>query len=489
VLFTAEAPVLSVRTAGPPTIAVGKAATYAIEIANSGAADADDVTVLIDLPPWAEVSSTDATSGAARFEPMAEATGRIKWTLYQLGGGKREQLTLKITPRQSRPIDLAVNWTYVPKPRSAQIEVQEPKLALVLAGPQDVHYGETKTYTITLTNPGTGPAENVTLELLPVTSGQDSGGTSQIGTIEAGGRRTIEIELTARQAGDLELRAQASGDGGLQCEAAQAIHVRRGALEITAAGPPIKYAGTTAVYQVRVLNAGDAGVSSVMAAAVLPRGAAFVSASEGGALQQAQGRVQWQLGPMRPGAARVLELRCTLAEAGNSRIDFLATGSDDLNVAAQCVTRVEALADLKLQINDPPGPVAAGEAVVYEVTLMNRGTKAAERVQIHAMFSEGIEPLAIEGAAGTLHVGQVALEPLERIAAGQQVTVKISARAQAAGNHTFGVQVMCADPQTQLAAQETTQFYDNGGTPSAGPSPSESAPLEARLPPPRYGSP
>ena len=140
---------------------------------------------------------------------------------------------------------------------------------------------------------------------------------------------------------------------------------------------------------------------------------------------------------------------------------------------------MEALADLKLLINDPQGPVPAGEPTVYEVRVVNRGTKAAERVQVATFFSEGIEPIEVEGGAADIGVGQVVFQPIARIGAGQQLVFKITARAEHEGNHTFRTEVRCASPETKLAAQETTRFYGI----AAGRENENAVSTEATLPP------
>ena len=459
VLIQAEAPALAVTMAGPAKIGVGKSSKYEISIINNSTVDAEDVILNLDLPGWAEVTANEATLGSARHETVIGDHGRIRWNLFRLEANSTEKLTLTLVARESRSFEMAVNWTHAPKAQITRIEVQEPKLEMVLQGPRDVLYGETKTYTITVSNPGNGPAENVVLNLLPVTPGQDKAGVSNLGTIEAGGRREIEIDLTARQAGALELRAHAFADGGLRTEASEQIHVRRGELEAVVGGPEIKYAGTVASYQVRVANTGDAMAENVMAEAIMPRNANFVSATDGGAVDEGTGRVQWQIGGLRPGATRVFELRCVLAESGSNRLEIITMADDDLTSAAHFNTRVEALADLKLLINDPQGPLPAGEPMVYEVRLINRGTNAADGVQIASFFSEGIEPISIEGGRADIGIGQVVFHPIPRVAAGQELVFRITAKAETGGNHTFRTEVVCTSPETKLAAQETTRFY------------------------------
>ncbi len=304
-----------------------------------------------------------------------------------------------------------------------------------------------------------------------------------MGLIEAGGRKEIEFDLTARQAGELELRATAFADSGLRSEATQRVHVRRAALEVVAAGPQVKYAGTVAVYQFQVTNTGDAMADNIVAEAILPRGTAFVSATEAGIWQAQQSRVRWAVGSLRAGGSRVLEVRCAMSESGANRVELVAAADGDLTASANWVTQVESLADLKLLINDPQGPLPTGEPTVYEVRLVNRGTKAAQGVQIAAFFSDGLEPASVDGGAAEIGVGQVIFQPIQRIVAGQELVFKITAKASQAGDHTFRADVVCETPQTKLAAQETTRFYQNA---VAQPVAERNTPTEAKLPPLRF---
>ena len=110
-------------------------------------------------------------------------------------------------------------------------------------------------------------------------------------------------------------------------------------------------------------------------------------------------------------------------------------------------------------INDPQGPLPAGEPMVYEVRLINRGTNAAEGVQNASFFSEGIEPISIEGGLAEIGIGQVVFHPVARDDAGQELVYRITAKEEQGRNHTFRTEVVCTSPETKLAAQETTRFY------------------------------
>ena len=459
VLITNESPVLSVTTRGPRTIVVGKESIFEFDLTNSGKIDAKDVTVKMNVPHWVEVVQQDASLGSTRIEPDEQGDSALSWSVARLNGGTSEKLKLRIIPRGSRPLDLGVSWTFMPAQTTAQIQVQEPKLEMSVIGPQDVLFGETKIYTITVSNPGTGDAENVILNLMPLVPSEKTAGVRNIGTIKSGTRRTIEVELTARQTGRLQVRAETSADGGLRAQGAQDVLVRRAVLEVAVAGPPMKYAGTRARFAIRVTNSGDATARDVVAIATLPAGAQNVSSSAGGSLEANHGQVQWQVGSVRPGATRVLELECVLVSPGNNRLDMRAVAQGDISALGSTVTSVESLADLKMTVDDPQGAVAVGDDVAYEIRIQNRGTKAATDIQLFGFFSEGIEPAAVRGWRGTVTEGEVIIERIPRLGAGQEMVIKITAQAHRAGDHVFRAELECVDPETKLAVEEWTRFF------------------------------
>jgi hypothetical protein len=155
-------------------------------------------------------------------------------------------------------------------------------------------------------------------------------------------------------------------------------------------------------------------------------------------------------------------------------VQLLAAGLNRLIVQANAVaagaaatqqveTEVEAVSDLKLVINDPSGPLPTTEQAVYEVQVTNRGSQSAEQVKIVVQFSEGIEPIAFEGCDARIVPGQVLCKPLTALGAGEQITLRIKAKSQAAGTHQFRVEVTAADADTRLVSEGTTRFFSESG--------------------------
>lgn len=458
-LLSRRAPSLSFETTGPKVIKVGQRSTYRVSMLNLGSDDAQNVVVTVKLPAWAEVSADRASVGGSKTEIDESQGSIIRWKIAHLAANGKEDLFLDITPRDSRPFDLGVGWTFAPGHSLTQIEVQEAKLEMSISGAKETLYGETSIYTISLSNPGTGDADNVVLSLLPIASRDSDAGRREIGTLKAGERRNIELELTAHQAGRLHVKALAHADGGLRTESEHNVTVRRPNLEIVVLGPPRSYAGTPSTYRIRVTNTGDASASDAFAIANIPADSKYVSSNEGGNFDNRTGRIEWQLGRMESGSSRVLEFECELLSAGENRFDIQAQSSQNISVTKSVVTEVQALADLKLYVNDPKGAVGVGEASEYEVKIVNRGTKTAHDIQIVGYFSDGIEPVSVRGWRGEVTTGQVSFEPVEALTAGQELVFRIRAKATQAGNHVFRAEVTCASPETRLAAEEWTRYF------------------------------
>ena len=463
VLLSNRSPVLVVKTHGQPTIRVGRVAHYYVTAANLGDLAAEDVLVSVKVPNWAELTGNHASSGMVRIEPSSTGDNVLKWSIRDLKAQNKQRLKIDLIPRASRPIELGVTWNFKSVSALAQIEVQEAKLQLSVSGPADIRYGETKLYTITASNPGTGDAENVVLTLLPIHERTGTAGTREIGTIKAGARRTIEVELTARQAGELAVKASVTGDGGLQADAKQDVLVRRPNLIVEAVGPAKKYAGTPARYRIKVTNNGDATAQNVVVVAALPMASEYVKSSNAGSYDKERGRVRWTVGSLRPGAFQIVEATAVLTGSGSNRLDVRSAGAEQLTASGSVVTEVEALADLRMTVMDPAGVVPLGEEMIYEVHVVNRGTKAANNVNIVGYFSEGIEPVAVQGWRADVEVGQVILETIPRINPGQEMVVKVLAQASRPGNHVFRTELDSKDPQTKLAVEEWTVFHREDG--------------------------
>ncbi len=445
-------PALRVDAVGPGSISVGKAADYEVSVVNLGSLPAEGVLVAVDFPASVAISVAQATNGEVE-QTDGQKVARVIWTVANIDAGGEQRLALKLTPQANQAFNLNVEWTFVPLASTAEIEVTQPKIDLAIDGPTEVLFGQEATFKFVVTNSGTGDAENVTVEL-PEGLGA---APKNLGTIAAGQSRSFEIDITAVDAGEVTLGARAVADGDLVSDGSLKFVVRRGRLEVGAAGPDFKYAGTVATYDLVIKNSGDAAAMDVIAAAALPTGAEYVDGIPGG--EEVEGGIRWDIGQLNPGEQREYAIRCILNTAGETQFEAGARGAGNLAAANRVATKVEAVADLTLVVDDPKGPKPVGEEVTYTLRIKNRGSKSATEVNLLSQFSDGIEPSKVVGGMAELVPGQVIFKPIPQIKPGEEVIVEIKAVASAEGNHVFRTELTCDTPETRRLFEGTTRFF------------------------------
>lgn len=462
VLTTTEQPVIVSHVEGPRSILVGREASYRVILENTSDFAAQNLSASIQVPEWADLVDVVSTSGeVARGEGDSD-TGELEWRLPDLAAHTSQTLRLRLIPRSGREFQLGVQWSQESSTAGARVQVKEPKLEMSIHGPQEVLFGAPQRYRLTLYNPGTGSAERVAVSLIPPGKDSTSAATHAIGTLGPEEVKEIEMELTAREAGELILQASASAAGGLQADAIKRVLCRKPVLEVDWRGPDHQFAGTETAYYFRVQNPGTAATDPVEVKVHLPEGIRFLSASDSYSVDAVTGVVTWRLSSLTPGEVQYMQVRCQLDRPGVKEFDVTARTVDgDLHDTKSIRTEVVALADLKLEVNDPQGARPVGETVVYEIRVANRGTTDARGVSIIGLFSEGIEPVSVEGAQNSVRDGRVTFHPVKSLPAGGEVLLRIRAVASEVGTHVFRAEVSCEDLDIKLASEETTRFFQD----------------------------
>ena len=454
--LSSQGPMLTVETEGPRAISMGKEANYRVRLVNQGSAVADRVIVTVAVPASVKVVAAQARSGAVNDAGEDETSRQIMWEMENVAARSQHELALSLQPTENKPIELVVDWVFKAPSIRANIEVQQPQLAMAVEGPTEMRFGETAAFRIRVSNPGNGPAENVSLS---VSATGAAAQPNSIGTLAAGESRALDIELTANQAGDMTIAATAQGDGSLQAEASHAVAVRRAELAVNVSAPELVYAGTTATYEIRVANTGDAVAEAVVLEVQLPAGCQNVVGVDQKPLTTETPK--WKLGDMPPGTDRVYTVQCDLISGGQAAMSAQIQAKDKSSATDKVVTTVEAIADLKLIVNDPQGPLPVGKEVVYEIVITNRGTREASNIDLVTQFSDGIEPSSATGHRAEVVPGQVVFEPIRSLPAGGQMTVKITAKAAKAGNLRFRAELTCSELETKLVSEGSTRFFGN----------------------------
>ena len=459
-LTVSEGPKLRVTSNGPASITIGKPARFEVTVENLESRSANTVIVGVNFPEWVDVTSVMPSTGSKEMTGDSEEP-LLVWQIPIVEANTTEKVTIEVIPREARPFDIDVEWTFKPIRGKTTVEVTQPQLSLQIAGPTEVQFGEKALYDVTVSNPGTGTADNVIVMLPEVLGGE----RAKLDNILPQQQKKFQVELIARSAGTLDLTTTVVADGDLKKSDTREIIVRRAVLNVKLDGPPMKYAGSIATYQITVSNQGDAMAREVVAAVALPPGVEFLSGIDNA--EKIDGGIRWNVGMLSPGNQRTYQMSCNMKMAGDITVDAATRGLGDLAATDSAITKVDAVADLVLAVADPKGPLPTGENIEYQIRITNRGTKAARVVNVVMHFSEGVEPKNADGIPHELAPGQVTFAPISQIEPGQDVILKVIASANQPGSHRFRAQLLCDEADSHEVAEGTTRFFGEAtaGTP------------------------
>lgn len=456
-----QAPAITVSSSGPSVIPFGETGEYVITVANRGTSAAEDLFLVTHIPAWVEITAVTSDFGEVDQLPTTDGV-QLQWGVGSLPSGKTASWRIKLTPEKNRPFAMDIKWTIQPQTIAQSVDVTQPELQLSIDGPEVMTYGDTEIIVVRVSNTGNGDAEDVILKINPgIERGQS------IGALPMGASKVVELELTAEQPGVMPIQASVTAGGELQDEQSLDIQILRPELNVTVNGPARKFAGSTATYRIEIANTGDTVAEDVVVSATLPAGAKYKDGS--GQLQAGRRNLSWKIGTVEAAAVRAFEFNCVLMQDGQNQLSVKVEGTAAESRTGQFKTAVTGVADLKLVVNDPPGPKMLDELAVYEIKVVNRGTKAATNIEVIGQFGYGVEPVRTEGRRAELIPGQAVFNPIESLAPGQEVVLKVYAKASKPGRHKFRAVVKSTNPETDLVQEEMTWFHDAESSEDDGP--------------------
>jgi uncharacterized repeat protein (TIGR01451 family) len=455
-----EIPSVLVRLAGPSDIPVGRKGEYELIAKNTGSLPLNGAIVRMDVPKGVTAEIDEAMKSQTESEPLEDGSLAIVWQVSELAAGQMQKLPIKLTAAEAKNFAIAMEWTVMPQNGELLVNVQKPDLQIGLEGPAEVSFGVPQIYRLKISNPGTAPAENVVLNLSAEPYGSNN---SPLGTIAPGTNRVVEVELTFQQKGKLKIKAEATGDN-LKSASEIDVVVHQAMLDAAVKGIETEYVGAIVDYTLELTNSGDTASENVIAQVELPDGVKLVQLPNGARLS---GKILlWEINSLNAGQSLTLTWQAELLSAGEKLFQATCRGSAGGSAVAQTKTLVDAVADLKLTLSDPPSPSPVGEEVVYELEIMNRGKQSANKVKVLAQFSEGIEPAGAVGAEHKLVPGQVLFEPIPSIAAGETVKLQVRALASEAGVHRFRIEVQTDDEEIHHVLEESTRYMQTAARPT-----------------------
>jgi uncharacterized repeat protein (TIGR01451 family) len=467
-----QAPAVALTKTGPATVAVGQEIIYTITVTNTGKVETQAMTVQDTVPEGLQF---------VRSDPPATATGnQLAWTLGALQAGQAHTLQVVFKSLRVGSVTNCATVTTVEGLHSdncTTTQITAPQLIVAKTGPPTATVGTPITYQITVSNPGTGPANNVTL------SDQFDDGLEheskanpvelRVGTLGPNETKTIPLTLTPRKIGTFVNRVTASADGNLKAEAQHPVTVQQAQLTLTKTGPATRYVDRSAVFDIRVTNPGDVPLNNVVVRDNLPPELAFDQATEGGT--PVSGQVVWNLGTLAPRQERVVQVTTRCLKMTPRAVNVaVATADPGLQVLAEAAIEIQGVPAFSLQVGGFTNPLEVGARTTYKIDVTNQGTLPANQVEISATVRpQKVRILDANGPSKPQIDGQqIKFPPADGLAPKQTWTYTVTIEAQEAGDLRFKVELRSATLQEPVVSEKSTTVF----APGPGPAPAPAAP-------------
>lgn len=286
-------PQLLVKLRAPEQTVVGETVNLLFTVANPGDGVAELVKVKALLPDGLESTrGRSVEMDIGNLAPNENRTLQIS-CLAKSSGAHKAIVTANADGNLSASA-------------AAVTDVLQAKLDLVVSGPKLRYLDRHAVYQIKVTNPGSAPAQNVTLnEAVPAGfkfHSATGGGrweehaksvSWQLGDLMPGQTREVSIDLLAAATGDHRLLAQVASSRGVRTEASAVTRVEGSSalvIELSDVDDPVEVGGETA-YEIRVTNAGTKTETNLELSCTLPEQVQFKGAkSIAGVRHRIEGR-------------------------------------------------------------------------------------------------------------------------------------------------------------------------------------------------------
>ncbi len=389
--------------------------------------------------------------------------GGATWRMEQLGPGESQKITLNGSSDEVGEIELCSTIDYTPVLCISTL-AEQPALRLTKTGTANALLCDPITYTLTVTNTGTGTARNVVVtDNLPAgvttTDGQSSV-SYEVAALGAGESQEFTINAEASRTGTFTNDASAKADDGLSASSGDVTTVIcQPVLEVSVTGTDRTYAGRKITFNGTVTNTGDCASDDTVVTMTVPDCTTFDSANAGGT--QAGGIVTWSVGRLEPGATRNIVLTVQADEICVARTTIEAEGECAVPDEASAETELLGIPAVLLEVIDEVDPVRVGDTTIYVITVTNQGSALDTNIRITATL-EGMDHVSNSGAtAGSIAGRTITFAPLASLDPKAEAEWRITARAAEVMDARFKV-TMTTDNTGDRPVEETeaTNLYD-----------------------------
>jgi uncharacterized repeat protein (TIGR01451 family) len=322
----------------------------------------------------------------------------------------------------------------VGQPGDPQLEgVQSPQLSIQKSAPKEVQIGKPATFRVTVRNNGSVPACEVEVTDQVPRGAKLVGTTPQckrgvhgevvwaLGTIRPGDEAKVEMQVVPTVEG--EIGSVATVHFGADASARSTV--TRPQLVVETKVPPQVMIGDQVTLSIVVSNPGTGVASGVVLLERIPAGLQHPAGSE----------LEYQVGDLKPGESRKLELPLVANRAGLASNMLSARGDGNLRAENECKLEVVA-PQLDVAVDGPKRRYLERQAT-YQFSVTNPGTASAKGVDLVAQLPPGLKFMSANNAGYYEEATRTVHWRLEELPANETGSVQLVTMPIEPGQHAL----------------------------------------------------
>lgn len=451
----ARSSALGIEKGVPTEVRVNQGFEYLIVASNLTGISLDSVQVTDQFGPnFKFASSTPEGKGNA---------SSMTWDLGTLAPYESKTIKVMGMATKDGSVGSCATATYATALCST-IPVVSPKLMLTKAGPAEASKCDDILYTFEISNTGTGTITGVKVtDTLPAGMTTLDGKKSidfTVGALAAGEKRNMSAKVRGDKVGKFENKATATADGSMTAESAVvATMLREPVLAISKKCPSQEFIRRNLDYEITVTNTGDWVSKSTVLEDVLPAGATFVSATEGGKV--VDGKVVWTLGDMAPKATKTVRMSLSTVAAGSYTSTSTVRGACAAAASAACTVKVTGIPAILLEVVDVSDPSPVGSDQEYVITVTNQGTAPGTNIALTCTLEANQTYVTASGpTAGKAAGSTITFAPLASLAPKDKAVYRVIVKNVKAGDIRFKTSMISDQLTRPVEETEATNVFE-----------------------------
>ena len=477
--WTAQSAGLLIDKQGPREVPLGSTLTYRIDVRNPGDLTARGLTVVDAVP--------NGLSYIGSNPPATVAGTNLSWQLGDLAAGQSRTIELSFRTDQSTVVNNCATVTSldgVSAQDCAATTITVPAVEVTIAAPPQIAVGEEVVFTATVTNRSATPAAGLVLVdrfdtgLRHEAAGAGPIENRDLGTLNPGETRNVNIRLRGVQPGRWCNTIELSGDSGIRGSAQACVTVVAAAVPPVAApvppaapaaglpvlvvrksGPQRANTGDTVLFTIEVENRGPGAVTNLRVLDQYDLAMRPTRASDG--WQAAGNDLYWTLPVLQPGQKYVRQVECLCqtpaARACNRAIVTTQEGvRQDAEACLEIAGRTNTLA---IDLVDTRDPVAVGNEGTYEVRVTNNSPAPDRQIVVTVTLPNEMTPAGGQGPTPFALTGRTyQFNPIVEMRPGETLVFQVRGIARQVGTAVARATAVSQSAPTAVAATAQTNI-------------------------------